>query len=151
MCEFISWKEVQGKYYYLTDEIIAPRLDAFKGYNPNWTEDLAGHGAIEWFFDLPHGCGRNQECTEFSKSTNFPAEIAAAIRAGKITYGRPFPRGLLRAPLDADYEAKRAPLYADYEAKRDSLDADYKAKRAPLDKKQWALFAESKNRAKAWQ
>jgi hypothetical protein len=39
-----------------------------------------------------------------------------------------------RAPLnDADYWAKRAPLDADYRAKRDTLDADYWAERAPLD------------------
>ena len=53
-------------------------------------------------------------------------------------------------PLDADYKAKRKPLYADYEAKLKALDADYEAKLKPLDAEMWDLFADPKNRAKAW-
>ena len=51
-----------------------------------------------------------------------------------------------RNALDADYKAKRAPLYADYQAKCDALYADYQAKRAPLyadyEAKRDALYAE---------
>jgi hypothetical protein len=132
MCEFISWKEYQGQVLFLTNDLISEKLEDYKKFNTGWREDLVGHGAIEWFLLLEHGCGRNQECTNFSSPSNFPREIVDAIKAGKMTFG-PFPDGLLCAPLYADYKAKRDALYADYKAKRDALDADYKAKCAPLD------------------
>ena len=40
---------------------------------------------------------------------------------------------LLRAPLEADYQAKSAPLRDDYRAKCAPLDADYQAKSASLE------------------
>jgi hypothetical protein len=56
-----------------------------------------------------------------------------AIRLHNMIYLGDCNAALLRAPLDADYEAKLATLYADYEAKRAPLDADYEAKLATLD------------------
>ena len=44
-----------------------------------------------------------------------------------------FAERVLPRSLYADYRAKRAPLDADYQAKRDALYADYRAKCAPLD------------------
>lgn len=55
-----------------------------------------------------------------------------AIRLHNMIYLGACPAAAKRAPLDADYEAKRDALYADYKAKRAPLDADYKAKRAAL-------------------
>ena len=127
MCEFLSWKEYQGEILFLTDEIIAPRLEDYKKFNPGWRDDLCGHGAIEWYHGLTDGAGKNRECTDFSSPKNFPAEIARALKNGEITYS-PMPKGLLRAALDADYRAKR-----------DALDAE-----------QWKLFKMGKNRSNAW-
>jgi hypothetical protein len=171
MCEFVSWKNYDGTLWFLTDDIIAPRLEEFKLYNPEWREDLPGHWAIEWFFYLPEHCGRNKECTDFSSPSNFPPEIVREIKQGKMTYGK-FSVGLLLPTLDADYEAKRVALDADDRAKWDALDADYEAKRVALDAElwakrvaldaelwakwdaldaeMWALFSKPENRAEAW-
>ena len=131
MCDFISWIEKDGKLYYLTTEDIeSKRGKEYRDYNPN-ADDIKGHGAIRWFYNLKGG--KEKECTDFTTPKGFPREIQKAIIQGKFrrSFG-PVPAGLLIAPLYADYEAKRAPLDADYKAKRDALYADYKAKRAPL-------------------
>ena len=138
MCDFVSWIEKDGKCWFLTDkDIQSKRGKEYRDYNPN-LEDIGGHGAIRWFHNLKGG--KEKECTNFYKPSNFPNEIAAAIKQGKFArWFGPIPRGLLRAPLYADYEAKRAPLYADYEAKRDAL--YYRT---------WLLVIDPKNRTEAW-
>jgi len=55
-----------------------------------------------------------------------------------------------RKSLHDDYWAKRKSLHDDYEAKRKPLDDDYWAKRKSLHNDYWDLFADPKNRAKAW-
>ena len=132
MCNFISWKECQGKYYFLTNDVVALKLEEFKKYNAGWKNDLVGHGAIEWFFNLPHGCGKNFECEDFSTPSNFPSVIVEAIKAGKMSFG-PLPDLLLSESQQKNYYAKRKSLYDDYYAKCKSLDDDYYAKRKPLD------------------
>jgi hypothetical protein len=160
MCEFISWKEVKTasgtEILFLTHDDIFNTSRGIKLRKHNGNNDLFGHGAIAFYYQISSDKGINRECTDFSSPDNFPPEIVAALKSGKmwgfIDY---FPDGLLCAPLyadykakrdaldadykakrdalDADYEAKRDALYADYEAKRAPLDADYEAKRAPLD------------------
>jgi len=165
MSEFISWYEretPQGKeILFLTHQQIFETPDGER-MRKETGNDYIGHSAIRSYYHLPesefeNGNGANDyasyingECTDFSTPENFPAVISEAIKQGKMRGLAAFPKGLLRTPLDADYEAKRAPLYADYEAKRAPLDADYEAKRAPLDFFAWELFADTKNRSKAW-
>jgi hypothetical protein len=52
---------------------------------------------------------------------------------------------LLRAPInaeyEAEYEAKCAPINAEYEAKRATVDAEYAAKLAPIDAEYWTKLA----------
>ena len=133
MCEFMSWVEKGEKVYFLTPAMIqdTPKGQAWLKYEgdktDNWEDDQKGHGAIRWFFDLQNREGEEHECTDFSSPANFPTEIVKAIKAGEFR-GYVFPFGLLSAPLDADYQAKR-----------DALDADM-----------WDLFSKPENRVEVW-
>jgi hypothetical protein len=167
MCDFASWKEIRcpdgsTQVLFLTHDDIFNTSRGLELRNHTTVDDLVGHGAIAFYYEIDTNKGINKECTDFLSPENFPPEIVEALKNGKmwgmVDY---FPEGLLRAPLDADYKAKRAPLYADYEAKRDVLYADYKAKRAPLDAdykakrdvllgEQWGLFLDPDNRSEAW-
>jgi len=130
MCEFISYIEKgrgkNKKTYFLTGEQVfnSVRGTALQEYTKS-KDDLTGHGAIRWFYELEGGTER--ECTDFSKPDNFPTEIVEAIKKGEMR-GFPFPRGLLSTPLDADYTAK--------------CDA--------LVKEMWDLFAIQENRNQVW-
>jgi hypothetical protein len=149
MCEFISWKEIKTakgmEILFLTHDDIYNTSRGLELRNHTTKDDFVGHGAIAFYYQIDASKGTNRECTDFSTPKNFPPDVVEAIKAGKM-WGMVdfFPKGLLRAPLDADYEAKHDALDADYEAKHDALDADYKAKhdalyadyeakRAPLD------------------
>ena len=179
MCDFLSVVEKGGKNYYLTHDLVynTPRGKELQTWSENIEDDKLGHGAIRYYYNLKGG--EDREYTDFSSPSNFPKEIAEAIKSG-VFRGMGTPEGLLLgakrklldddykakcaplyadyeakcAPLDADYEAKRAPLYADYKAKRAPLYADYEAKRKLLDddymNKFWDLFANPKNRRKCW-
>ncbi|MFA5377404.1 MAG: hypothetical protein WC455_16755 [Dehalococcoidia bacterium] len=154
MCEFISWVEHENKLYYLTANLLNTKegRDLKKFLGTAYSEDIKGHGAIERYFGIK---GKHHECTYFSSSKNFPAEIVKALKAGAFRgIGIPDVSQVLTkkacadyeskcaplyadyeskcAPLYADYRSKCAPLYADYRSKRDALDADYESKRAPL-------------------
>ena len=133
MCEFISWKEIKTKtgteILFLTHDDIYNTSRGLELQKHTTKDDFVGHGAIAFYYQIDANKGTNKECTDFSTPDNFPPEIVAALKSGRM-WGMVnfFPKGLLRAPLYADYKAKIAPLYADYEAKIAPLDADYKAK-----------------------
>lgn len=92
MCDFISWKYYQNKLYYLNDDKIKERFQEWKQYNPGWYEDIRGHGAIDWFYKLPEGCGIKKECKDFSNPNNFPIEIVNDIKLGKfVNFGIALP------------------------------------------------------------
>jgi hypothetical protein len=138
MCEFISWKEIKTKtgteILFLTHDDIYNTSRGLELQKHTTKDDFVGHGAIAFYYQIDANKGTNKECTDFSTPDNFPPEIVAALKSGRM-WGMVnfFPKGLLRAPLYADYEAKCDTLYADYKTKRAPLDADYEAKRAPLD------------------
>ena len=156
MCEFVSWKEIacpdgSKQILFLTHDDIYNTSRGIELRNHTTADDFCGHGAIAFYFQIDPNKGTNKECTDFSSPSNFPPEIVEALKAGKM-WGMVdfFPKGLLSAPLYADYEAKRAPLYADYKAKRAPLDADYEAKCDALIGEQWGLFLDPENRSEAW-
>jgi hypothetical protein len=149
MCEFVSWIEKDGAILFLTGNDV---------FNTKWgkelrehcgnDDDLVGHGAIRYYYNLSSDTGINKECTDFTKPSNFPDEIVKAIKNGEMR-GFSFPPGLLCKPLnedywaklkalDEDYGAKLKPLNEDYWAKRKALDEDYWAKRKPPDEDYWA-------------
>lgn len=127
MCEFISWIETDKKVYFLTGEQInnTPIGEALKKWSQNIEDDMKGHGAIRFYYNFEGGTER--ECTNFSTPDNFPDVIVKALKNGDFK-GFEFPRGLLSAPLDADYKAKCDALFADG----------------------WELFSNPDNRAEAW-
>jgi hypothetical protein len=155
MCDFISWKEIKTQegteILFLTHDDIFNTSRGLELRNTTTADDLLGHGAIAFYYGIDANKGKNKECTDFSTPNNFPPEICAALKSGKM-WGMSdvFPDGLLSAPLYADCKAKRAPLDAAYKAKCDALYADYKAKRDAIIGEQWVLFLDSTNRADAW-
>ena len=166
MCEYISWKEMpDGSCRFLTNKMLyhTRRGAELRRHNPDCPDDWVGHGAIDFYYDDKRDSGIQRECTDFYTPNNFPSVIVEAIKAGEMELpGVVFPEGLLKAALYAAYrkkrdvlyaayEKKRAPLYADYKKKRDALYADYEKKWAALDAEMWKLFANPKNRMKAWQ
>ena len=145
MCEFISWKEVpcpggSTQILFLTHDDIHNSSRGIELQRHTEPDDFTGHGAIAFYYEIDAKKGRNRECEDFSSPANFPPEVVAALKAGKM-WGMAdyFPNGLLSDTLDADYKAKRAPL-----------DADYKAKRDTLINEQWGLFLDPANRSDAW-
>ena len=176
MCEYISWKEMpDGSCRFLTNKMLYHTRQGaeLRRHNPDCPEDWLGHGAIDFYYEDKRDSGIQRECTDFYTPNNFPSVIVEAIKAGEMELpGVVFPEGLLKAPLsadyrkkrdalDADYRKKRAALYADYRKKRDALYADYekklaalyadyRKKLAPLYAEMWKLFANPRNRSKAW-
>jgi hypothetical protein len=124
-----------GGVTFLTDkELNTKRWQGLLASGKVDQADTCGHNAIRKYFRIADGMGRDKECTNFSSPKRFPLEIAEALKQGRLTSFGVVPKGLLRAPLDKDYQAKRDQLYEDYMAKRDQLYEDYMAKRDPLDK-----------------
>ena len=181
MCEFISWKEFdEGDVLFLTAKDIyhTTRGKALQVFSDS-EDDLIGHGAIDFFFDLKSK-GKDKECTDFSTPNNFPPAIVKAIKAGEF-------RGLgvakkLLTPLAwakyekvktsawMEYEKVRVSAMAEYEKVKDLAQvehekvkalawAEYKKVETPtrveykkiINKTFWDLFAVVKNRAENWQ
>jgi hypothetical protein len=85
MCEFISWIEKEGDkgkkhVLFLTNA----DLDTRKGKKLD-NRDKTGHGAIREVLGLSASCGQQRECVDFSKPSNFPAEIVKAIKRGVLS------------------------------------------------------------------
>ena len=84
MCEFVSWKEYEGKNYFLTNA----NLDTKEGkalLKDEYRADIEGHGAIEHYYPELKGKGVKKECSNFSTPANFPKEIVKALKLGKLT------------------------------------------------------------------
>jgi len=139
MCEFISWKEMEdGRILFLTSDLIfnskrGKELQRYDGTKEDWL----GHGAIQYYFELNGRDGVDRECDDFSSPNNFPPEIVTAIKAGKMRINHlsntEFPRGLVRKPIDEDYDAKLKLIDDDYRAKLKLIDDDYDAKLKLID------------------
>jgi len=114
MCDFISWKTYKGKLYFLTDDIVKLRLREFKQYNEGWKGDLLGHGAIDWFFNLPENCGVKGECTDFSSPKNFPKEIVLAIKECRMNLIG-FNLNLLNDPARKEYNKIKQTAWKEYD------------------------------------
>src|SRR3972149_3005880 len=132
MCEFISWKEKNGKVYFLSDDQLKTR-EGKELIKTIPTEELCGHGAInEYYGDTVKGA-INHECTDFSSTKYFPPEIVKMIIEGKFRLLKVTPIGLLTDEAKAIYNAKCKPLEDDYYAKYKPLIDDYNAKCKPLE------------------
>jgi len=168
MCDFLSWIEKDGKNYFLTSADLASRRGKALRKHCRNEADLVGHGAIRWFYGEFTG-GTDRECTVFSTPSNFPPEIAAAIKAGQFR-GMGEPIGLLRPSAWAEYERIKQPAWAEYERIKQPACAEYEriqraawAAHERIQQPAWAayeriqqpafwdLFAIESNQADAWQ
>ena len=169
MCHFISWIDLEGQLYYLTSkELRSKRGRELKEYlGSAYAEDVVGHGAIDWYFDLK-GRGVHKECMVFSSPANFPDEIVKAIKSGAFKGMGVCPE-ILNESAKADYEKIRQSAWADYEKIEQSAWADYEKIRqsaqADYEKIEqsawadyqkieqsafWRLAIDAKNRSAAW-
>ena len=124
MCDFISWKTHKGKLYFLTDDIVKLRLREFKQYNEGWKGDLLGHGAIDWFFNLPENCGVKGECTDFSSPKNFPKEIVLAIKECRMNLIG-FNLNLLNDPARKEYNKIKQTAWKEYDKIKQTARKEY--------------------------
>ena len=113
MCNFISWKEfADGTILFLTaDDIFnSKRGRELQQYTPQ--KDWIGHGAIKFYYEITRPC-RDRECEDFSTPANFPAEIAAALKAGRFR-GLGTPKQLLTQQAWAEYVKVEQQAWAEY-------------------------------------
>lgn len=103
MCQYLSWIEINDTFYYLTKkELNSKRGLELKAYlSDKYYEDVIGHGAIDWYFDLGEK-GKNWECFDFSSPSNFPKEIAEAIKNCEFSIGTG--GGLLTSSAYAEFQ-----------------------------------------------
>ena len=151
MCEFISWKEINGQVLFLTYDDIYNTKEGKRLQAYTVSADFFGHGAIDYYYDIEGSKGTNKECTKFSSPKNFPAVIADAIKAGKMAgLSGFFPKGLLLNRFYNDYDARYKVMDNDYDAKRRVIDNDYNAKCRVINDSMWNLFTNVNNRSEAW-
>jgi len=146
MCEFISWIEYRGEVVYLTDE----DLNTEKGkellnyiQDPN---DICGHGAIRYFYDIPCGQGTDREVTNLSSPDKLPQEIVKAVKEGRMSaigYSETLlnNKGLkkleaIEQPTLEKYEAIKEIAWKKYEAIKEIAWKKYKA----IERPAWEKF-----------
>ena len=164
MCDFISWYQKGDKVIFLTDDDLATeagkKLRAIAGMFP---DDIKGHGAIRKFYELnewvwPNGLTQ-KECTDFSSPNNFPPQIVEAIKNCNLTQIGKLPDNVLlkhglnliknnakREEADAKWKEADAKWEEAY-AKWKEADAKWEEAYANTF---WKVFADPKNRKKAW-
>ena len=83
MCVFISWKEYNGKNYFITSADLETKAGK-ELLKPEVIDALCGHGAIDHYYPELKNKGENKECSDFSSPDNFPEDIAKAIKQGEF-------------------------------------------------------------------
>jgi hypothetical protein len=84
LCEFISWIELDGHEYFLTNADLETKAGK-KLLLSDVKDDLCGHGAILSYYPELNGKGLKKECEDFSSQKNFPKSIAKAIKNGELS------------------------------------------------------------------
>ena len=178
MCEFASWVEYKGKAYFLVNS----DLDTKEGrelLEPEFKDDLCGHGAIRKYYPELKDNGENKECTNFSTPVNFPKEIVKAIKLGKLSkfeicldilndLGKAEYKKIeqpayaeylkIEQPAYAEYEKIEQPAYAEYLKIEQSAYAEYLKIRQPAYAEYkkieqqgfWKIARQKKYRADNW-
>ena len=135
MSNFISWIEYKDEILYITDKDVetsrGKKLSRDIGF-----EDIAGHGAIRSFFNIPDGKGTDKESTDFSTPDNFPQDIVRDVKKGLFTR------------CGAALQILTPPALAEYKEIEQPALAEYKEIEQPAF---WELAKIKKNRVKAWQ
>jgi hypothetical protein len=160
MCERYSWIEKDGEAIFLTayDVFDTKRGRELQKYT-TCPSDWYGHGAIREYYGLVGGSER--ECDDFTTPTNFPPELVAAIKAGRM-WGFGITESMLSMLTDAARElhakaiAPAFEIYRQYKypkAHRDCFQlglAAHDAYAQVRDRSFAELFADPKNRIEAW-
>ena len=159
MCDFVSWIEKDGEVLYLNDAAINSKRgrELREHLGPQFNEDVKGHGAIRWFYEMSPETGINKECTDFTSPKNFPKEVVNDIRDGKFRLIG-FCLNLLTKPAWAEYEKIKVPALAEYKKIKGPALAEYEKIKVQawaeyekiVGQAFWDLFKAKKNRIKEW-
>ena len=176
MCNFISWIEYKDEILYMTDRDLetsrGKKLSRDIGF-----EDIAGHGAIRSFFNIPDGKGTDRESTDFSTPDNFPQDIVRDVKKGlftrcgvalqiltppalaeykEIEHSAWTKYKKIEQPAWAKYKEIEQPAWAKYKGIKHSVWANYKqikysawAKYKEIEQPAWAEYKEIKQSALA--
>jgi len=179
MSNFISWIEYKDEILYMTDRNLetsrGKKLSRDIGF-----EDIAGHGAIRSFFNIPDGKGTDRESTDFSTPDNFPQDIVRDVKKGlftrcgvalqiltppalaeykKIEHSAWTKYKKIEQPAWAKYKEIEQPAWAEYKEIKQSALAEYKEIKYSAWAKYkeikysafWELAKIKKNRVNIWQ
>ena len=135
MSNFISWIEYKDEILYMTDRDLETSRGK-KLLRDIGFEDIAGHGAIRSFFNIPDGKGTDKESTDFSTPDNFPQDIVRDVKKGLFTRCGAALQ-ILTPPALAGYKEIEQPAWAKYKEIKHSAF--------------WELTKIKENRVKAWQ
>jgi hypothetical protein len=169
MCDFISWIELDGVNYFITSkQLRSKRGKELKDYlGSKYSDDVKGHGAINWFFDLK-GKGIHRERTNFSNPKNFPNEIIELIKSGgfkgigvceEILTDETWKKyEEIRQSAWKKYQEIEHPAYEKYEEIRQSAREKYLEIQQPalkeyhetISKEFWGLAIIKENRKDVW-
>ena len=149
MCEFLSAVKTTGKngkdkYYFLTYNLIHNTPTGKLLQKKYGGEDLIGHSAIREYFALDDK-GKNWECSDFSKPSNFPSVLVQAIKNGEFR-GFGTPEGLLAAEAYKRYQEAKAEPYKRYQEATAEADKRWQEATAEADKRWQEATAEADKR-----
>ena len=159
MCEFISHIEVHQdkgiKNYFLSDRELLTKKGQDLIKFCRCDDDLKGHGAIRRYYKLVNHDGVERECTDFSTPSNFPPEIANAIKNGLMTGFNSRPCLLLSTAAEKAYQDAIAPAEKAYyetrattwKAYQDAITTTEKASKEAIATA-WKAYQDT--RAAAW-
>ena len=154
MCNFISWIEYKDEILYMTDRDLETSRGK-KLLRDIGFEDIAGHGAIRSFFNIPNGKGTRKESKNFSTPDNFPQDIVRDVKKGLFTRCG-VALQILTPPALAEYKEIEhsawtkykkieQPAWAKYKEIEQSALAEYKE----IKQSAWAEYKEIEQPARA--
>jgi hypothetical protein len=116
MCEFVSWIEHEGNIYYLNDDCLRDKKgrELKKHLGKQYNEDIKGHGAIRYYYDIKDYVGINKEYTG-TDLKEYPVEILNDIKRCKFKKIG-FNINFLTQPAWEKYKAMKQPAREKYEA-----------------------------------
>jgi len=114
MCEFISWIKLDNEIVYLNDDCLKDKKgrELRRHLGKAYKEDVKGHGAIRWYYDIEDNVGVNQEC-ESANIKNYPKQIIEDIKNCKFKEIG-FNLGFLTELALKKYQDIKQPAYEKY-------------------------------------
>jgi hypothetical protein len=160
MCEFPSWIEIpehlQKKYgreiFFLTNNELKTKRgrELIKYLGPTFNEDVKGHGAINWYYQL-EGVGKYKELPNFRSPVDLPQEIAQAIKDclfSRIGICIQILTLEAKEKVSKTYEALTKPAWKIYKYK--TIWPDENAHKAIEKQVFWRFVKNPENRVEVW-